>query len=234
MQVHSTYQFFFHPLSESHSMPTKVLSVITVIALSILTAGLFLAVFTLVNLKDNWKVTKQDAKDKFSIPNGSPDDGSGFVGVQALKRKQAGHLAKLQALSDQGLWEHLREHTAHPDSGFDWWMFPTDRSSLGQGDRYKLSKSAIESLRADPEFMESYRKGVKLVLLSWGFDATTDRMVQNRHQRWTNYQVRLGKMVHSLTLFKEDELLLSIKKFCDERGITPNLEPWIRHYLSQF
>lgn len=234
MQVNPVYNFFFHPLNEQHSLPVKVISVITTVALSILTAGLYLAVFAYVNLSDSHSIKKTDPKSPLIhnnpvIPVGAT---TGFVGVEALKRKQKNHLQKLQALASRGEWEHLREHTAHVDSGFDWWMFPTDRSSAGQGDKYKLGKEDIEQLKADREFMESYRSGVKLVLLSWGWDAPSNNLVQNSKQRWTNYQVRLGKMVHSLALFEEKELVQSIKKFCDTRGITPNLEPWIRKYLK--
>jgi hypothetical protein len=223
---HTAYQFFFHPLSEEHSLAVKTLSVITVIALSILTAGLYLAVFLTLNSCENSKPSAQVVQ-SYAVKN-SP---SGFVGIEALKSKLQDHLAKLQTLASNGEWEHLREHTTHPDSGFDWWMFPTDRASAGQGDKYKLSLPDILALKADPAFMANYRKGVQLVLLSWGWDASSDRSVENAHQRWTNYQVRLGKMINSLSLFGEKELLLSVKKFCDEKRITPTLELWIRRYL---
>ncbi|CRX37616.1 hypothetical protein [Estrella lausannensis] len=229
MLVNSVCTFFFHPLNERHSLPVKVMSVITMVALSILTAGIYLAVFACVNLAESRSISHLPMHTKPMLPLGAA---TGFVGTEELKRKQKSHLMKLEALAAKGEWQHLREHTAHRDSGFDWWMFPTDRSSAGQGDKYQLGKEDIAKLKADPEFMESYRNGVRLVLLSWGWDSSYDTSVQNSKQRWTNYQVRLGKMAHSLFLFEEKALLQSIQKFCDERGITPHLEPWIRKYIA--
>lgn len=223
--INSVYRFFFHPFSEEHSLPVKVLSVITVVALSVLTAGIYFIVF----LRENGK---SPFVEKTVVPEQPLGPVSGFVGIQELKRKQADHLLKLQALAKRGQWEHLREHTLHRDSGFDWWMFPIDRTSQGQGDKYKLGPKDVELLKADPEFMESYRTGVKLVLCSWGWDAFSNSSIQNNEQRWTGYQVRLGKMVHSLLLFEERELLESVKQFCEEQEIA--LLPQIQKYLPAY
>jgi hypothetical protein len=224
MEINSAYQFFFHPLSEQHSLPVKVLSVITVIALSILTAGVYCIVFVAIHFKDKWSVTKEDPKDACahisSIIHNFHSQPAGFIGIKELKKKQAEHLVKLQKLASEDAWEHLREHTLHPDSGFDWWMFPINRSSASYGDKYKLEQKDIIALKADPEFMDHYREGVKLVLLSWGWDASSDCLVENDKQRWTHYQIRLNKMLLSLSLFDEKELLVSAKKFSNVKGIT--------------
>ena len=52
------YNFFFHPLSEDHSDCTKAASVVTVIALSILTGSLYFWVFLAINLR-NRPIKKQ-------------------------------------------------------------------------------------------------------------------------------------------------------------------------------
>jgi len=157
----------------------------------------------------------------------------GFVGTAELKRKQADHLQKLRTLSQQGKWERLREHTIHPDSGFDWWMFPTDRESMGQGDKYKLGPADIEALKQDPEFMNSYREGVYLVLFSWGWDASVRELFASDKRYWTDYQERLGKMIHSLSLFGEEALFQNVKLFCERMVVISTLKPWIQELLKK-
>lgn len=158
---------------------------------------------------------------------------SKFVGIQALKIKQADHLQKLKNLAKSGDWNSLATHTAHQDSGFDWWMFPIDRSSAGQGDFYHVSPEDVKQLQNDVTFMNNYRDGVKLVLLSWGWDGEENRDISNKLQYWRNYQVRLGKMAHSLTLFKEQKLLNSLKTFCHDQKIYSTLEPWVQKYVGK-
>jgi hypothetical protein len=153
------------------------------------------------------------------------------VDREALKLKQKNHLAKLQALAKSGDWRSLQEHTSHPDSGFDWWMFPIDRGSASFGAQYQLTKEDIEALKRDPQFMQSYRKGVILIAKSWGWDLENQRDVTNTNQHWTNYQVRLGKMIHSLKLFNQRDLLENLVHFIDQKKIRPTLEGWIQKML---
>lgn len=151
--------------------------------------------------------------------------------VEGLKAKQASHLEKLLRLAQDGQWQHLREHTADPDSGFDWWMFPTDRLSAGYGTVYQLNQGEIAQLKNDAEFMASYRRGVCLIAESWGFDLTQGIVVADRSRFWSNYQVRLGKMLHSLSLFKQDDLRQVLSKLLIETGVAPTLDGWIQKYL---
>jgi hypothetical protein len=175
---------------------------------------------------------------KEPTPQPKPDPGlepnSGMKAVtkvDALKNKQQDHLAKLNRLARAGHWQHLQMHTDHPDSGFDWWMFLIDRASTGYGDQYRVSQRDIEALMNDPIFMKNYRNGVLLVTKSWGWDLEQRKDVTNRVQKWTNYQVRLGKMLDSLRLFKQDDLRIAITDFIDQKGISPTLEPWIQRLL---
>jgi hypothetical protein len=151
--------------------------------------------------------------------------------ITQLKLKQQEHLAKLQALALNGEWQHLQEHTLHPDSGFDWWMFPSDRKSRGYGAQYQMSHSEIKLLRTDPIFMRNYREGILLVAQSWGWDLETLQESANPAQKWTNYQVRLGKMLDSLRLFKQDDLRRALTYFIDKQQLAPSLEPWIQQLL---
>ncbi len=52
MKVSRAHNFFFHPLAKEHSKKVKILSTITVIALSIITGLAFLGAFVIVNLRD--------------------------------------------------------------------------------------------------------------------------------------------------------------------------------------
>ncbi len=157
---------------------------------------------------------------------------SGFVGTEALKAKIKEHLAKLEVLASRGEWEHLCEHTAHPDRGIDWWMFPSKRLSRGQGALYQVSESDIEALNKDAAFMASYRRGVCLVALSWGWDLEQRQDVEGGNQRWKGYGVRLGKMAHSLILFGQDDLLEALRWFVKKNKVLSTLEPWVQNYLS--
>lgn len=60
MQINNVHQFFFHPLSENHTTKVKVLSIITLVALSILTGFIYLFAFITVNLKD--RIAKKPVK----------------------------------------------------------------------------------------------------------------------------------------------------------------------------
>jgi hypothetical protein len=110
-------------------------------------------------------------------------------------------------------------------------MFPIDRASAGYGDRYRVNKNDIDMLMGDPVFMKNYREGVCLVAKSWGWDLAQRKDVATEVQKWMNYQVRLGKMLDSLRLFRQDDLRIVITDFIDRKNIKPSLEPWIQQLL---
>jgi hypothetical protein len=245
-----TYNFFFHPLHESHSCGAKTAAMITLIALSILSAGIYLAVFAYVSLSGKAVEPVVGAPTVQNVAAASGvapvyqrkrfntsaltkhlNDSSGVSKIRKVKAKQADHLAKLEHLSQNGGWRHLQIHTEHHDSGFDWWMFPVDRSSATFGSDYKLNASEIESLKADPEFMTSYRNGVILVAKSWGWDLELNQDVTNKTQKWSGYNVRLGKMLQSLSLFNQSDLSNNLVGMIHAKGIGPSLDLWIQPYL---
>lgn len=175
-----------------------------------------------------WLLTGYALNESIALANSNISD---FVGIKALKQKQQSHLAKLTAFAKKNEWKHLQTHTAHPDSGFDWWMFPINRSSNGYGTQYQLSSSDINALKKDAQFMKNYRKGVILVTKSWGWDLEKDKNISDSKKYWTNYQVRLGKMAHSLVLFDQKDLLKSLSHFIKSKKI--DLEPWIKRCLTR-
>ena len=223
------YNFFFHPFSDYHSNNKKIISVITNIALAVITRGLYIPVFVAIHLAE--RISKTDTSTQNQrIPAGVLHSRTG-VDREALKNKQKNHLAKLQALANRGEWQALQEHTNHPDSSFDWWMFPINRESASFGRQYQLTNEDVEALKRDPAFIQNYRKGVILVAKSWGWDLENRRDLTNNKQHWTNYQVRLGKMVHSLKLFGQNDLLGNLVHFIEQKDLCPGLDKWIQRML---
>lgn len=233
------YNFFFHPLHTDHSNEVKGLSVVTNIILTALTNGLYLLVLGAVHMRE-WVMGQGDsatdakAKKAFDkvFPPGTLADPANdiFVGLHALKKKQKEHLAKLERFASIGAWKHLQRHTANPDSGFDWWMFPTTRPSSTHGKKYALSPRYIQALQNDPAFMASYRKGVILVAKSWGWDLLNDRDLDNPALKWDDYPVRLGKMLQSLTEFGQKDLHDTLVDFIVEHRIS--LPSWVKNYMK--
>lgn len=156
---------------------------------------------------------------------------SQFVGIEGLKKKQKDHLTKLSKLAKNNQWQHLQTHTSHPFSGFDWWMFPIDRSSNVYGSYYQLNSNDITILKKDKVFIKNYRQGVVLVAKSWGWDLKKNKDISDSKKKWTDYQVRLGKMAHSLVLFEQEDLLKSLRCFVQANKI--ELQDWIKPYLKE-
>ena len=245
--------FFLRPLHKDHSCLAKTASMITAFALTILTGGLYLIPLLIAQLTGSRKVTVESGESAAPVTQvaqsvrvappayqrrnygaaiqrqlGNPTVDK----VALIKMKQAGHLVKLQALADGDDWASLQQHTMHPDSGFDWWMFPVDRSSASWGDLYAINANEVEGLKADATFMKSYRDGVILVAKSWGWDLESNEDVTDSVQRWTGYNVRLGKMLQSLTIFGQADLHERLVAFVDAHQLRPRLNDWILPYLQ--
>ena len=133
--------------------------------------------------------------------------------LKALQVKQQESLQKLEALAKDGQWQHLQMQTDNPDSAFDYWMFPIDYPSNKYGDQYTVSSADIDALKITPLWMKNYRNGVLLVAKSWGWDLENQQDLTNSVQRWTGFEVRLQKMLRSLRLFGQDDLLQALDHF---------------------
>lgn len=107
-------------------------------------------------------------------------------------------------------------------------MFSVERPSRTYGDRFTVNAEDVKTLKADPKFMESYRKGIMLVALSWGRDLKTGADCTNDMQKWTGYNVRLGKMLESLTLFDQIDLKQTLVRFVKEKISLESLDRWIQ------
>lgn len=68
----------------------------------------------------------------------------------------------------------------------------------------------------------SYREGATLVLRAWGWDVATGAMIepQEAGMGWTSWDVRLAKILRSLWLFQERDLLTSVQGYA--RAVKPD------------
>lgn len=74
-------------------------------------------------------------------------DSAGLDGVKAWQREQ---LDKFERWAAKGDWG--RFHGSH----YDWWMFPIDRDSGGQGAKWTVYAGDVEELKRDPDFVRDY------------------------------------------------------------------------------
>lgn len=133
--------------------------------------------------------------------------------VDQIKQKHSEQLQKFEQWASAKDWKLFTPTYSH----YDWWMFPVARPSSHYGDIYQVSQADVDALKADPKFMKEYRRGVELVVRSWGWDLQRQCSVleteRTPEQRWTGYGVRLGKMADSLLLFGEDDLYRKLQLF---------------------
>ncbi len=104
-------------------------------------------------------------------------------------------------------------------------MFPIySRPTHGHGLKYTVYQQDIEELKKDKDWLKEYRLGAILLMQSWGWDVKNKCFYQQpeKGQRWTGYQVRLGKLATSLILFKQWDLYQSLEEMViylkDNRG----------------
>ncbi len=264
MQVKNIYNFIFHPLSQP-TLAKRSGSLLTIVALSILSAGVFLIVFGAVSWKDRkvqiHKSNDQSAKQPnvpqnlhtkipqnlqqalppsttqnprltaAPPPPAQPQPSSSETAKVKNERLSLGYtLEDFEKWAASGRWDIFAH--AH----YDWWMFPINRPSAGHGDEYCFSTQEFAQLKSNKEFMINYRRGVELVLKSWGWDMTANAPVANPSsgQCWTGYGVRLGKMADSLYLLGERELFNTVKTFYTQVCLPySKLEGWIHEIFKR-
>lgn len=186
MKVEDVYQFFFHPWSDEHSFETQIAATITDIALSILSGGLFLIPFLYFQWKDrdvkqmhNATAATKVASEILKSPNPPPVVRSTNTHLSSkartVKEKQAWQLNQFEQWAASGQWSKI--HNAH----YDWWMYPIDQPSRGHGTTYQLNSREITELKADPEFMANYIRGVVLGAQAWGWDVLNVKQLTIQH-----------------------------------------------------
>ena len=179
----------------------------------------------------------QYLKAKYPSKPGSNRDAT-FVGIQGLKDALSNHavagygdLNQFIAWAKAGDWQQFGPGFHH----YDWWMFPIDRPSAGQGMKYTVYQQDIQALKHDSAFLKNYRLGAILLMQSWGWDIKHQKPYKNPNpgQTWRNHDVRLGKLGHSLILFEQWDLYDSLKHYVVHLKQTGHqLENWVTAYFS--
>jgi hypothetical protein len=238
MELTRIYSFLFHPLNEV-SDTKKLLSIVNIVALSILSHGIFLIAFVFVHWCDydiNVKIKDPKVEEVilpiieksltlpgtiFMINFFNPFEKRiiDYDKVDQIKKQQFEQLQQFENWADANKWSSI--HDAH----YDWWMFPVERPSSQYGETYAVGKGEVEELKADPIFMENYRRGVVLVVQAWGWDLEKGEAIsvsdfEVSGQKWTGYGVRLAKMSDSLRLFGEKDLHQKLKLFLKQHCLT--------------
>eukprot|EP00039_Didymoeca_costata_P001025 m.48963 g.48963 ORF g.48963 m.48963 type:complete len:224 (-) comp10593_c0_seq2:716-1387(-) len=128
------------------------------------------------------------------------------LNVDRFKDKQKKYLSKWHDNEQNKKW------TLHGDH-FDWWMFPIDDGSRPE---YNVkSEEDIIALTTDQDWYEGYRESVRLAIKAWGWDTATNTRIKplENGMGWTNWDVRLAKIIRSLWLFSEKDLFESVQTF---------------------
>ena len=133
---------------------------------------------------------------------------SEFVGLNALKAKQAFQLSLFEEWVEKKDWRQF--HVSH----YDWWMFPYSKPGR-LGYAYVVYESEIHDLKLDPDFIQNYLRGVELLLLSWGWNLQKENLITHPdiHQEWQHWPIRLYKCAFSLMEFGFSTEFNSVRKF---------------------
>lgn len=135
--------------------------------------------------------------------------GHDFAGLDGVKARQREQLNKFERWAAKGDWG--RFHGSH----YDWWMFPIDRTSGGEGAKWTVYAGDVEELKGDPDFVRDYLRGVELLMAAWGWDLSAAALLPgpSPDQRWQHHPVRLFKAARSLRLFGFETEFASLKKY---------------------
>lgn len=175
-------------------------------------------------------------KNQIGVYPGSNQDPA-FAGIEgmedALRNRPAscGDLTKFKSWAQVGEWKKF--HDYH----YDWWMFPIDRSSSGQGMQYTVYQNDIQQLKSNLAWLKDYRLGAVLLIQSWGWDVANKKMYTalDPHQKWKNWDVRLGKLGHSLILFEQWDLCAGVEayvQYLTQSGV--KLDSWVLKYFPAY
>lgn len=135
-----------------------------------------------------------------------------FVGTSGIKKHQRAQLEVFMAAAEQGDW--LQIHEDH----YDWWMFPVNEASSGQGWKFTVLEGDIAELKQDTEFMRSLLLGIELEARAWGWDLKRACYIDKPQpgQSWRYWPVRLYKAAKCAKLFGFQTEFDSLKKFAQD------------------
>ena len=126
--------------------------------------------------------------------------------LEEMKALQLEQLQKFRGLAAAGRWAEI--HRDH----FDWYMWPIED---GSQDRFNVLEDDVHELLADEQWLERYHESLELVCAAWGWDVAQARPIDplKRGMGWTDWDIRLAKMIRSLWLFGQIEETRSLQMF---------------------
>ena len=88
---------------------------------------------------------------------------------------------------------------------------------LGSQPRYNVLADDVAELSADDEWVERYLETVEIVTRAWGWDIRSHGPVEVKAKGmgWTNWDVRLAKMIRSLWIFGRKNEMESLQEFAN-------------------
>ncbi|CAF1191320.1 unnamed protein product [Rotaria sordida] len=137
----------------------------------------------------------------------SKSDSNTFIGKDKLLEQFKQQLKQFEEWNQRHDW--LAFHHHH----YDWWMFPIDEIS-SRGSTYQLPDAVISDLKKNEEFIRDLRRGVRLMVRSWGWDIDKGQLFDklDDKQKWSYWPVRLYKAGRSMWLFDQIDYYESLKK----------------------
>lgn len=84
-----------------------------------------------------------------------------------------GSLTKFRKWIEEKKFDQMNGLTC--SAHYDWWMFPC--SSTKTKLEFKVNHEEVEELKKNTEFMTNYREGVRLQMLSYGWDTNTNSFI---------------------------------------------------------
>lgn len=126
--------------------------------------------------------------------------------LEEMKAVQLEQLQKFRGLAAAGRWVEI--HRDH----FDWYMWPIED---GSQDRFNVLEDDVHELLADEQWLERYLESLELVCAAWGWDVAQAKPIDPlaSGMGWTDWDIRLAKMIRSLWLFGQVNETQSLQAF---------------------
>ena len=130
-----------------------------------------------------------------------------FIGLSKLKLKHKSQLDKFEQWNKKGEYKKFG-----PCNHFDWWAFPINSDS-GKGYMYTVFQDEVNELLNDVEFVKNYKRGVELMVRSYGYDIINKLYLNEKNMGYRNYDIRLRKIGQSLLVFQQVDYFKSLNEF---------------------
>jgi len=168
----------------------------------------------------NEKVENQNLNTKsvrpkfFCCLNSGVTKNQNRVALNVMLKEQQDQLVKFRKYAETKKWQRI--HSDH----YDWFMFPIEDGSQR---KYNVYQDDVTELQNNRKWILGYREGIELCVKAWGWNLKCKCMIQppDKDMGWTHWDVRLAKIIRSLWLFGETQLLISVQEFA--RIVKPNM-----------